>query len=297
MPKMPKPIPSSIPDSEIPDEEQHSLVETARGMLYKNTPVEDYVSDFGLYVKREDLSCPYPGPAFSKTRGVYAHIEKIPHSVIGVLDTRHSQAGHAVARACQILGKKCITYYPVYKRDIGPDGDHDLRDPQLAADALGSELYGLPAGRSCILFHKAKKLTEAEGGYMMPNALKLVESVDETANEVMEDYEYDRVIVPISSGTIAAGVVKGFKRLGKNPTFVIHMGYNRAHDQVRKYIHDKSGYNDAKLILVDENYQYADSARDGDEPPFPCNIYYDLKAFRWWMENQTSHKTLFWNIG
>lgn len=294
MPKIP-----TIPKDDVPNVGVASgdMVETARGMLFKNTPVENYLDDFGLFVKREDLSCPYPGPAFSKTRGVYAHIEKIPHSLIGVLDTAHSQAGHAVARACQILGKECVNFYPVYKKEIGPDGEHNLRDPQLASESLGGRLAGLPAGRSCILFHKAKKETLAAGGYMMPNALKLEESVDETASEVKEDYDFDRVLIPISSGTLAAGVVKGFKRLGKNPTFIIHLGYKRSHDAVRKYIHTKSGYDDAKLMIVNEDYTYSDKARDGETPPFPCNEYYDLKAFRWWMQNRTSHKTLFWNIG
>ena len=273
------------------------MVECARGMLYKNTPVDDYTEDYGLFVKREDLSCPYPGPAFSKTRGVYAHIAKLPHPLIGVLDTRHSQAGHAVARACQILGKECINYYPVYKKEIEEDGQHTLRDPQLAAESLGSDLFGLTAGRSCILYHKAKKETLAKGGYMMPNALKLSESVDETAAEVMPDYNYDQVIVPISSGTIAAGVVKGFRQQGKNPTFIIHLGYDRPHDAVRKYIWDKSGFGDSKLRIINEKYSYADEAKEGVDPPFPCNVYYDLKAFRWWMENRTTHRTLFWNIG
>jgi hypothetical protein len=274
------------------------MVETARGMLYKNTPVEDYTDSLGLFVKREDLSCPKPGPAFSKTRGVYGHIEKLPHSVIGVLDTRHSQAGHAVARACQILGKECINFYPVYKAEIDKyDGEHDLRTPQISSYALGAKLHALPAARSCILFHKAKAETLKQGGYMMPNALKLEESIEETANEVMESYEFERVIIPISSGTIAAGVVRGFMRLNKRPTFVLHLGYDRSHDQVRRYVHDKSGFPNAQLVLVNEKYSYADVARPGPDAPFPCNQYYDLKALRWWLENRNSARTLFWNIG
>lgn len=272
----------------------------AQGMLYRRTPVEDHTEEFGLYVKREDLSCPKPGPAFSKTRGVYAHIEKLPHSLIGVLDTRHSQAGHAVARACQILGKECINFYPVYKaesKEIHGKLMHEIREPQRQAAALGANLVPLKAGRSCILYHQAKKEMVKSGGYLMPNALKLKESVAETANEVDESYDFERVIIPISSGTIAAGVVKGFRRLGKDPTFVIHMGYHRSVEQVRKYIHKTSGFDKAKLVLVDEKYQYSDVAHPGVDPPFPCNEFYDLKAFRWWNETRMNVKTLFWNIG
>ena len=60
-------------------------------MLVNNTPVEQYKIDGRtIHVKREDLCCPYPGPSFSKMRGVVAHIENRPEQVIGGLDTFHS---------------------------------------------------------------------------------------------------------------------------------------------------------------------------------------------------------------
>src|SRR5207249_4321397 len=97
--------------------------------------------------------------------------------LIGVLDTSHSQAGHAVARACQVLGKRCLNFYPKYKADGG--GPLALRPPQRRSSALGAELRPLPAGRSCILYHAARKETERLGGVIIPNALKLAETVEE----------------------------------------------------------------------------------------------------------------------
>jgi hypothetical protein len=216
-----------------------------------------------------------------------------PEKVIGVLDTRHSQAGHAVARACQILGKHCINYYPEFKHEPG------YRDPQRAAIELGAEVRGLPAGRSAILFHQAKKLTAAENGYMMPNALKLPESVSETAKEVLPVYKVNTVLIPISSGTIAAGVVKGFHQVGRMPTFIIHMGYSRSKEEVVRYITHASGINQPKLVLIDENYAYKDEAKPGETPPWPCNSHYDLKAFRWWLAvgREEYKQAMLWNIG
>ena len=54
--------------------------------LRENTPVDDYTDEYGLWVKREDLSCREPGPPFSKTRGVFAHMAKQDAHTIGVLD-------------------------------------------------------------------------------------------------------------------------------------------------------------------------------------------------------------------
>lgn len=262
------------------------------GMLISNTPIEDYLEEYSLLVKREDLSCPPPGPPFSKTRGVYRRVESRKEKLIGVLDTFHSQAGHAVARACQILGKKCVNYYPKYKKDRG------IRQPQKSSKRLGARLKPLQAGRSCILYHQAKRLTEERGGYMMPNALKLHESVTETAKEVSLDGLEDvkQVLIPASSGTIASGVVKGFLDLGWDGEFIIHLGYSRSHEQVLKYIRASSGY-EVDLTIVDEGYSYKDKATPGVTPEWPCNEYYDLKAFRWWLKEFPKVPTLLWNVG
>ena len=262
----------------------------AGGMLREGTPVEDRRRWWGLLVKREDLACPPPGPPFSKARGVYARIASRPEKVIGVLDTYHSQAGHAVARACQVLGKKCINYYPEYKNEPG------WREAQERARELGAELVGLPAGRSCILYHAASRLTEEIGGYVMPNALKLEESVTETARECPKTHDFRTVIIPTSSGTIAAGVVKG---MGRGVRYVIHLGYSRPRGAVEKYVREASGVPDAVLEIVDEGYSYKDVARPGPTPEWPCNAYYDLKAFRWWEKEgrKTYKEALLWNIG
>lgn len=263
----------------------------AEGMLRESTPVQDYTKEYGLWVKREDLACPPPGPPFSKTRGVYAHIKSRSEDIIGVLDTYHSQAGHAVARACQVLGKECLNYYPEFKHEPGP------RPPQLRAAELGATLIGIQAGRSAILFHQARKRTELAGGYMMPNALKLEESVSETEKECTFPGP-DLVIIPASSGTIAAGVIRGF---GEAPSYIVHMGYSRSQIKVRDYLTQRGARGD--IFIVDEGYAYKDQARAGGIPSWPCNPYYDLKALRWWMREGRAKwgkdytRVLFWNIG
>lgn len=277
----------------------------AGGMLRVGTPVEDWRRHYGLWVKREDRACPPPGPPFSKTRGVYEHVRKLDAGVVGVLDTYHSQAGHAVARACQVLGKKCLNFYPVYKAEGSVD-HHAVREPQLRSAALGASLLPLPAGRSCILYHEAKRITLAADGYMMPNALKLAESVEETAKEVdvrLFDLGVKYVLVPSSSGTIAAGVVRGYRdRIWADeqymPTFLVHLGYHRSHEEVRAYLQDKSG-TEVEPTIIDEGYAYKDVARPGPTPEWPCNAYYDLKAFRWWVREGRAvyGEALLWNIG
>lgn len=279
-------------------------------MCVDGTPVEHY-PELGLWVKREDLCCP-AGPHFSKTRGVYAHVAARPERVIGVLDTYHSQGGWAVAQACRLLGKECHLWYPVRKAELGPD--FRVKPQQQAAEDLGAVLHSLPAGRSAVLYHQAKRHLGSPpqshcDTYMMPNALKLPEMITETIAEVTRTRMTDggfvphgiTVIVSASSGTIAAGVLQGLVENQWSGRFIVHQGYDRPEGAIRKYMSQMSGgaeqYQPA--TLVNEGYSYGDTARPGPLPPFPCNEFYDLKAFRWWMrEGREKHtEALLWNIG
>jgi len=278
-------------------------------MIVNNTPVETYeLNGVPILVKREDLCCPFPGPSFSKIRGVAAHIKNRPESVIGVLDTYHSKAGWAVAYVCRELGKQCVDYWPRFKKD--PPGDLPPRFQQQQAAELGATLVDLPAGRSAILYHQARKHLAANypGSYLMPNALKLPESITENAAEAVRTAPHlpgsGTLVISISSGTVAAGVLKGFEEAGllRNYNVILHMGYSRSQDAAREYIERAAGVSLGERVrFVDEGYGYADAAR-GVTAPFPCNPFYDLKAWKWLsdpanLEPLVGRPIVFWNIG
>jgi threonine dehydratase len=277
-------------------------------MCIDGTRVSDERAEWGLWVKHEEECCP-GGPHFSKCRGVYAHVAARSERFIGVLDTSHSQGGFAVARACQLLGKKCIEFYPVRKGGLPSGGA-----VQQAVRDLGGQTMPLVAGRSAVLYHYAKRwLRENEDVpagdvYMMPNALKLPEMVTETAAEVqrtaslpfVENFRTVKVVlVSASSGTIAAGVARGLFELGWEGRVVVHLGYSRPLGAMRAYMKEMADWQRVEVEFVDENYSYADSARPGPTPPWSCNEHYDLKAFRWWAaKGRALHgEALLWNIG
>lgn len=286
--------------------------------LVNQTPIESYfIGSREILVKREDLCAPFPGPSFSKMRGVVAHIRNRPESLIGVLDTYHSKAGWAVAWACSGLGKRCIDFWPRYKAD----GDAELpRIQQRHARDLGATPYDLAAGRSALLYHAArKKLTEIGNAsglstYMMPNALKLPESITENAAEVMRSRDalpkYGTLIISISSGTVASGIIAGFEQAGLLPNYhlILHAGYSRSPAATIAYIESKSGVSltgfglsdrPKTWRLVDEGYGYSDTAA-GDPAPSPCNEFYDLKAWCWlesYIDKIPDGPIVFWNIG
>jgi hypothetical protein len=48
-------------------------------------------------------------------------------------------------------------------------------------------------------------------------------------------------------------------------------------------------------VVVDEGYAYGD--RVDVACPFPCDPYYDLKAWKWLTAREPREGILFWNIG
>jgi len=265
-------------------------------VVVEGTPLEDYLVEYGLVVKREDLCCP-DGPRFSKARGVYAHIKKQPTKSIAVLDTLHSRGGWAVAQACALLGKRCQVFFPVRKYADAVPGLY-----QRAAAKFGAELCPVPAVRSAILYSQVRKTLGADV-YLMPNALKLDESISETASEVLRTKlppGISTMLVSVSSGTIAAGVICGLRSAGWRGNILIHLGYSRSKAGLLNYIRSRQpwgGY--PPTTAIDEGYAYSDVARSGQTPPFPCDQYYDLKAFRWWdaVGRERYKRAIFWNIG
>jgi hypothetical protein len=284
--------------------------------VFNNTPIEAHLlNGVPILVKREDLCSPGPGPSFSKVRGVMAHIQNRPERVIGVLDTFHSKAGQAVAYICKHLGKKCINFWPYFKADNWVPGEPIPREQQRRSKELGAELQGLQAGRSAILFHQARRLLAEnyKDSYMMPNALKVPEAVGENAAEVIRSGRYlpesGTMVISISSGTVAAGVIRGLHGIDRlqNYCVVLHMGYSRHPEAVLSYVTTMANVGSLRSVvqLVDEGYSYKDEApKDGamfDPCPFPCNSHYDLKAWRWLQQRSNLDKLtgpiVFWNIG
>lgn len=274
-------------------------------MLRNNTPIEQHVvNGKPLWVKREDLCCEAPGPSFSKMRGVVAHIQRRDNPVIGVLDTFHSQAGWGVAYAGQLLGRQVVNYWPRYKADP-PDGLP--RQQQKNAAALGAEMVAIPAGRSAILYHRARKhLRDYYGrsAYMVPNALKILESTEENAKEAertapqLIELGIEAVLLSVSSGTVASGVIRGLRLGGWCGVFILHMGYSRSPEALLNYIGGRAGEDILfSYEVVNENYRYTESVDCTHLVGFPCHPYYDAKALLWWANSDRKKPTLLWNVG
>jgi hypothetical protein len=293
-------------------------------LIVNSTPVETHlVRGHPILVKREDLCSPFPGPQFSKIRGLVPHLKSRPEQVIGILDTFHSKAGWAVAHVCKELGKQAVVFYPKYKyewhletsgepQDGSPD---DLRIQQAMAKTLGAELVPLQATAGYILEIRAKKLLQEmyPGAYMLPVGLKMPESVDENVLEAERtcktfplEFKIGTLVISVSSGTVASGVIRGLDQMWYKPRVTIaHLGYSRPIEGkkgLRANMAHKANMSMDHVIYHDEGYAYRDVAVASMYDitiPFPANPYYDAKAFRYVERNivDLPKPVLFWNVG
>jgi hypothetical protein len=219
----------------------------------------------------------------------------------GVVDSVHSKAGWGVSYICNQLQIPCTVFYPHMKAEE----EGYLRPFQKKCREFGAELIPIPATKSSVLFYKARRIFNEKypQGYLFPNGLKLEETIMATSMETRCHTPSDLItkdatwVISVSSGTIAAGVARGLDYLSFPGSLILHMGFSRAPKQLEEHIYSWCVNSRFKLKIVDEGYEYKDFVTV--DVPFPCNPYYDRKAWKWLTENidKLTDPIVFWNIG
>ena len=277
------------------------------------TPVEMYkVKGVPVYVKREDLCTPEPGPPFSKVRGLYAHMEKLKSQgvrTVGYAESAISMAGWGVAWVAKQLGMKAIIFDPQYKNTT----PELLITHRQKWDELGAERIPVPAGRTKVNYYIGTRILQErvpKNSIMLPIGLRLRETVTETAAEWERTCEHmggycpRTVVVCVGSGTIAAGLLIG--SFDASISICGIMAYGKFPEAKKDQIYLKAGLHFGGLsVLRQKNdievhgseFSYTEASYA--PCPFPTNDFYDLKAWEWLTRHvsKLKHPILFWNIG
>lgn len=284
-----------------------------------HTPVESHC---GVFVKREDLAVNDPSaPPFSKMRGVYIHLTKLRDSgikTVGYAESAISMAGWGLAWTAKQLGLKAVIFAPVYKCD------HEylrvLEKHRKQWRRCGAEIVPFPAGRTKIIYYQGRKWLEEnypEKSEMMPIGMSFPETVDATEEEylwTLKEYglKPKNVVLCVGSGTIAAGVARGIAESGLRTRLWGILTRDGSVPDKQRYVENKASLPPSgkgifgrtcalDLRLLSSGYEY--TQRSKIAVPFPCNPYYDAKAWEWLMgEKDNSNmfidrETVFWNIG
>jgi 1-aminocyclopropane-1-carboxylate deaminase/D-cysteine desulfhydrase-like pyridoxal-dependent ACC family enzyme len=261
-----------------------------------HTPIEVYhVANRAIFVKRDDLFGRWPAPPLAKLRGLRLLLEKAHANgtrVVGCWDTRISKLGQGLAACCAHLPEiKSIVSYPTKKGEAQP------ASIQKAAE-LGAEIYPVPGSRISISFARARKYVTERGGLMLPFGLECLEAVEgvrmEASRTPSEIIKGGTLVVCCGSGVTLAGLLSGLPVL---PRRVIGVSSGRALKNIticlKRYVKSIPQC----LELHEATMPY--SAIPYFDCPFPTHPNYDLKAWKFLIENLQRYNDpiLFWNIG
>ena len=273
----------------------------------EGTPIQ-IVDKMGVraFVKREDMAVDPPAPPFSKIRGLYSHLKKLKSrgvSVVGYTETAISMAGWGVAWVCSELGMKAVLYDPQYK--VTPPLLKFHRKQWIQFEP---EIVPIPAGRAKVGYYISRKhLLDAYGpnAVMLGLGIPLEETIAETATEWRRTMDGlpeppGTTVVNVGSGTICAGIVRGWKE-GEGKIIGV-LGRSGSIWSKTRYIQTRAGQDVNGLLgppfkMIDQGWKYTEKSRY--KSPFPCHPYYDMKAWEWLSENINNLEppVLFWNIG
>lgn len=268
---------------------------------YGDTKLEKYkYNGYEFFVIRDDLKFPFPSPNFSKIRGLKKYFEKLHNSGVKVVasqDTIISRVGWGVAYFAKMYDMKHYSFYP--------QGHYDFY--RRMTEYFGSELIPLRGNRASIFKFQAEKYLAKIGVknyHYIPVGLRLYESKTEHMNMVenMDLLDGATLIVCVSSGTIASGILAGILKNNYSTNFVgvlVH-NFKKRYDKILNeakqivgvYKKPKSSYN-----IVDYGFKYNQKAKI--YVPFPCDEFLDRKAFQFMIENinRLPEPVVFWNIG
>ena len=284
-----------------------------------HTPVEKYQ---GIFVKREDEAVNHPlAPPFSKMRGVLAHLTELRDKgirTVGYAESAISMAGWGLAWTAQQLGLQAVIFAPVYKCD------HTylevLRKHRKHWERLGAQIVPMPAGRTKIIYYQGRKWMEEhypKNSEMLPIGMSFPETVDATAAEyiwTLKEYKLQpkNVVLCVGSGTIAAGVARGIAESNLKTKLWGILTRDGSVPEKLRYMEKLAGFplssegmlgtfSSTSVTLLSSGFEYTQKSKI--VVPFPCNPYYDAKAWEWLVSRKSTYEefnrkqTVFWNIG
>ena len=269
------------------------------GLNYNTPLVEHKIRDRSVWVKRDDLhNGDLDLPPWAKIEGVRQLLtsdlfdKDIP---IIHLTVRGSYTGWVLG----YYGKK-------YGYDIKiAYGDSD-NYPMESLDKIksyGVDIVPLEPNMMRVLYNSMKKMARENGWRHLPYAFD--HSIYHTfwenkLSRFMEEHEeFDTLVCLGGSGVTSVGMIRGFIDKNNFPMSKdIHVVVSSTVGSVTNKLKRRECYFPSNIFVHDTPYDFYDEM-NFYETPFPCNVYWDKKAW-WWLEqniDKLKGKILFWNIG
>ena len=257
------------------------------------TPIQTYqVHGKEVQVKRDDLhNGTLDLPPWAKLEGVRRILQRLENDKpIVHLTVRASYTGWVLGH----YGKE----YGYDIRIAYGDSKNYPKESLEKMEEYGAEVVPMKPNMMKVLYNRMKTLAKEKDWQVSPYALDHPDYL-KYWEEKLTGYDFDNLVVSAGSGVTSVGMIRGFLDLEtyfmKRKVYAITT--SRIATVIRKF-HRHAVYFPTNIIVEDTPYEFYDEMPQF-ETPFPCNSYWDKKAW-WWLEQNIERiegSILFWNIG
>jgi len=268
------------------------------------TPIEEYkLKGKTVHVKRDDLvgdGVNYP--RWAKIEGIRKIIESdyIDKSKpLTHLSVYGSWTGWTLSKMCKEYGIEFISSYPNSK----------TYPPQILEiiKGNGATLNPMKPNMMKLLENKLGGIAKKNGWQQLPYAFNhpaYINYMQDRMKEVLEEQDFDHLVVSIGSGVTASGLIREFlqykdwKDILKNKRQV-HTVTMSSLTSTQKILNENKAGDLNNIHIYQSEYAFDDFMDEVTEYPFDMNEFWERKMW-WWLENNIQNldgKILFWNIG
>lgn len=268
----------------------------AKTLSFAQSPIEVHrVAGRDLFVKRDDLCAKPPFPPLAKVRGLPALLERLVGNQVGrvgVFESAVSQVGVSLAESCRYFPS--LVPYVFFARTINRRYSRSAE----AAERAGATLVPLANNVLNVCYGQARRHMQNIGGFLIPFGFEFPESlaaIEREASQVAPELvRGGSLIVSAGSGVTISGILNG---LQEQPFSCFAVSTGRSERAIRRCVQRNLRADTTLPTIVPPKWAYSDVPKI--EAPFPCDPYYDLKAWAFLVGSidLLRDPILFWNVG
>ena len=267
-------------------------------MINEITPVESYnVNGKKVYVKRDDLMGDgVEHPPWGKLTAMENVLKFIdPQVPIIHLTVYGSWTGWALSEVTKNLGYDFIMAYP-----------DTTKFPEYLLEKVDKD-HRLPIKPNMmnVMYNKVGQIARKENYARLPYAFDhhvYIETQRKRFRDVRDNYNFQHLVVASGSGVTCLGMMLEHQPWSSlvdprnDRTF--HTVCVSGEDTIKKKFLKHQIQPSEQIEIVKSEYDF-DDMMEWYETPFPCNEFWDKKAWYWLEQNIEKFEgdILFWNLG
>lgn len=268
------------------------------------TPIEKYqLKGKTVHVKRDDLVGDGTTlPRWAKIEGIRKILESdyIDKSKpLTHLSVYGSWTGWVLSVLCKEYGIEFISSYPNSK-SYPPEILEIIK-------GNGAKLNPLKPNMMKLLENKLGGIAKKNGWQQLPYAFNhptYVSYMQDRMKQVLEEEDFDHLVVSIGSGVTASGLIREFLQYSSWQDILknrrqVHTVTMSSIESTKKILNENKAGDLNNIHIYKSDYAFDDFMDDVTEYPFDMNEFWERKMW-YWLENNVQNldgKILFWNIG